>query len=59
LLAFVESRRSEIDALRDACGIDIKCGVFSNDNINCSFVLEPELSGRLAELALPLIVDCY
>jgi hypothetical protein len=59
LLAFAESRRSEIDSLRDACKIDLFCGMFSNDDINCSFDLVPEMSQRLAELALPLYVNVY
>ena len=58
VLAFLETRREEVAAIRDACEMDIFCGVFHNDSINCSFILQPDLSRRLAEWALPLNVFC-
>ncbi len=59
LLNFVEAHRDAIDALRDSCGIDIFCGVFSNGGINCHYVLESELLKRLAETNLSLFMDNY
>jgi hypothetical protein len=59
LVRFVERHAAAFERLRPSCGIDLFCAVFGSDNINGGFVLEPELSGRLHELQLPLIVEVY
>ncbi len=59
LLDFLEARREEAASIRDVCEADILCGVFHHDSINCSFILGPDLSRRLAEWELPLNVSCY
>jgi hypothetical protein len=59
LLDFVDAHRDAIDGLRDSCEMDIFCGVFSNDSINCHYVLESELLKRLGDLGLSLFMDNY
>jgi len=59
LVAFAESHRSDIDAIRDACDIDITCSIFQYNAITCGFWLEPELSRRLGQIGLLLKINSY
>ena len=59
LVTFVEKHRNTFARLQADCEIDIFCGVFTSDNVNGGFVLEPSLAGRLHELQLPVVVDVY
>lgn len=59
LLDFAESRRAELDELRDECWIEIFCGVFSGEDAQGGFAFEPELLTRLADLGVPVVFDMY
>jgi hypothetical protein len=59
LVTFVENHRDIFTRLQADCEIDIFCGVFTSDNINGGFVLEPSLAGRLHELQLLVVVDIH
>jgi hypothetical protein len=55
------SRRASdaLSSLGDLCEVDIFCGVFTEEDAQGGFVLDPELSRRLAELGLAVVVDVY
>jgi hypothetical protein len=59
IAAFVEAHQQAVDSLRDQCVIDIFCGLFSGDGAQGGFTIEPALSGRLADLRLPVGIDIY
>ena len=62
VIALLDTYESRLDALADVAGqyeVDLFCSVFNNDDINCSFVFEPELSGRLARLNVPVLFNCW
>jgi hypothetical protein len=60
MVAFAESRRDELEALRPRCrSIDIFCGVFADPDAQGGWVFQIELVRRLADLQLPVIVDLY
>jgi hypothetical protein len=59
LVAFAETNSETIDSLRTECDIDIFCGLFSGDDAQGGFTIEPTLSARLAELRLPVSIDIY
>jgi len=59
LLDFVESRQVDFDAVRSDCFIDIFCAIFTGDDAQGGFPLEPALSRRLAELELTVTFDVY
>jgi hypothetical protein len=39
--------------------MDMFCGIFTGSNGQGGFTFEPELSRRLADLALPVVFDLY
>ena len=59
ILDFADAHRAELDGLRGECYICISCGVFSGEDAQGGFVLDPELNRRLADLALDVVFDVY
>lgn len=59
LADFVEERQEAFESIRDRCDIDIFCGIFSGDDGQGGFVIQPSLSDRLARLRLPVAFDIY
>ncbi len=59
LVVAAEARTQALDAIRDKCSIDIFCGLFSGDDAQGGFTIDPKLSGRLAALSLPVGFDVY
>jgi Domain of unknown function (DUF4279) len=55
----VEEQLGDFEAIRDACDIDIFCGIFSGDDGQGGFVIEPSLSKRLSRLRLTVAFDIY
>jgi hypothetical protein len=59
-VAFAESRRSELEALRPSCrSIDTFCGVFADPDAQGGWVFQIDLVRRLADLQLPVLFDLY
>jgi hypothetical protein len=59
LVEALEARADAIEDVRRACDIDIFCGVFSTDDAQGGFTFEPDLTGRLARLRVPVVFDIY
>jgi hypothetical protein len=59
MLAIIDSQLEVFAALRNACDIEIFCGLFAANDAQGGFSIEPELSARLAALSLPLVIDIY
>ena len=55
----VEERHEAFESIRDRCDIDVFCGIFSGDDGQGGFVIEPSLSDRLARFRLPVVFDIY
>ena len=58
-MTFAETHRLALDSLRADCRIDIFCGLFSGDDAQGGFTIEPSLSQRLSDLQLAVAVDVY
>jgi hypothetical protein len=59
LVVFAEIHRDALDSLRADCSIDIFCGVFSGEDAQGGFALEPSLTRRLSDLQLTVEFDVY
>ncbi|MFS8105222.1 DUF4279 domain-containing protein [Lentzea alba] len=59
LVAFIEARSREIDALGDKVQIDVFCGVFTGDDAQGGFTLEADLMRRLSALNVDVVFDLY
>jgi Domain of unknown function (DUF4279) len=59
LVAFVEQHRDAFDALAPSLERRISCGVFSGEDAQGGFSLEPALLRRLADLDLLVVFDLY
>jgi hypothetical protein len=59
LVAFAEEHRTTFEALAPALERRILCGVFSGEDAQGGFILEPALLRRLADLDLPIMFDLY
>jgi hypothetical protein len=56
LVAFADSRRDELEALRPRCrSIDIFCGVFADPEAQGGWVFQTDLIRRLGDLQLPVL----
>jgi hypothetical protein len=59
LVVAADEHRETFDALTPGPERRIFCAVFSGENAQGGFMLEPGLLGRLADLDLPLVFDLY
>ena len=59
LVAYAEAHRDALNSLRADCRIDIFCGLFSGNDAQGGFTIEPSLSKRLSDLQLAVAVDVY
>jgi hypothetical protein len=59
MVAIIDSQPEVFDALRNACDIEIFCGLFTANDAQGGFSIAPGLSARLAALSLPLVIDIY
>lgn len=59
LVGFAERRVEAIARIRPDCDIDLFCGAFAADTINCGVTLTPTLMARLAALDLAIYIDIY
>jgi hypothetical protein len=59
LVLFMEMHQDAFQALAPVVWRDIWCGVFSGEDAQGGFNLEPDLLRRLADLHLPMIFDLY
>jgi hypothetical protein len=59
LVSFAERHQHQFEALKPNPERRIFCGVFSGEDAQGGFILEPALLGRLANLDLVLVFDLY
>ena len=59
LVLFAERHLDAIQHLRSESDIDLFCGAFAADTINCGATFTPQIMARLAALDLSIYIDIY